>query len=152
MIPGRTVRIRVNPTDCMSCLDVAKQVGYLKEGISFAEVVSIALRALLATVRQENIVPTRDGFEYSEMMAPYKDQPHLDRALKVRLTKALKMHDIPAVVEEAVEHRRARIRFEELAFKSNTDPTNMSEEEVDELRRLTNILHPDPDLQQPRAK
>jgi len=141
MTPGRVVKIRVSPTDCMSCIDVAKQVGYLREGISFAEVVSVALRALLQTVRQQSIVPDRDGFEYSEMMAPFRDQPHIDRALKVRLTKALGLHTVPAVVEETAEQKRARIRWDELRFKKETDPDNMTTEENNEFTKLTNIVY-----------
>jgi len=136
----------------MSCVDVAKQVGYLKEGISFAEVVSVALRALLQTVRQQNIVPERDGFEFSEMMRSYKDQPHLDRALKVRLNKTLRFQTIPAVIEETAEQKRAKIRFEELAFKNSADPVNVSEGELEELRKLTNMLYPDPEFKTTSGK
>lgn len=92
---GRIVRIRVNPQDCMGCVDLLNQLGVLEEGTSFATVVSNALYQLLSLARDNEIIPTRDGFEYMEMMEPFKDQPHLDRTRKVRITKEFKFAQRP---------------------------------------------------------
>lgn len=74
MRPGKVTTIRVNPLDCLSVLDVCKSAGIEIPGGSFAQHVSLALSSLLQTVRDAGIIPTRDGFEYNEMMERFGDK------------------------------------------------------------------------------
>ena len=86
---GTVVRLRVNPRDCLSCIDIAKQIGIYTKGMSFSAVVSLALSSMLEACRQQEIIPTRDGFEYDEMMAPFKEEPIGARAKKLEISKTI---------------------------------------------------------------
>jgi hypothetical protein len=64
---GSVVRIRVNPKDTMSVIDLVKRSGLDITGMSFPTMVSLALSASMNTMRENGHLPTRDGFEYAEM-------------------------------------------------------------------------------------
>lgn len=86
--------IRVNPKDCMAVLDVMEAVGITIEGMSFPAMVSLTLSSLLQTARDNGQIPTRDGFEFSQMMAPYIGQ----RRTKKKLQIADAMHKLGSSV------------------------------------------------------
>lgn len=71
MKAGKVISLRVNPKDCMSCIDVLEAAGLPIKNMSFAQVVSLALSSAMETFRTQQVIPTRDGFEFSEMMAPF---------------------------------------------------------------------------------
>lgn len=68
MVPGVVVRIRVNPSTCMSVLDALEAVGVKVEDKSFATCVSAALNVLVATAKQSGVLPEPDPFQFSERM------------------------------------------------------------------------------------
>lgn len=68
---GHVAQVRINPKDCMSVIDVVKTAGVWTEGMSFAQMVSLALSSAMETFRQSKFIPERDGFEYLEMMERY---------------------------------------------------------------------------------
>ena len=72
MKAGFVVRIRVNPTDCLSILDTMRSVGVIVENMSFSSLASLTLSTLLASMRKAGTIPTRDGFEYAQMMRPFE--------------------------------------------------------------------------------
>lgn len=74
MRAGSVVNIRVNPRDSMSVVDLVKQSGLAMEGMSFAQMVSLALSGCLEELRKRGVVPERSGFEYSEICRPYLQQ------------------------------------------------------------------------------
>lgn len=144
---GRVVKIRINPDDCMSVIDVIAQTGLLPKGASFAQVVTTALATLLEGVRRAKIIPTRDGFEYAAMMAEYQDQPHIDRARKLDITQAValgRLHGaMPAVsIAEAPEKARQRVRFDELYFKRKNNSENWTEADQAEFMPLYDEFAP----------
>lgn len=69
---GKVVRIRLSPQDCLSVVDIVNQTNSYIPGMSFANAVSAALQTALATLRSLDIVPTRDGFEFLEMMQKFE--------------------------------------------------------------------------------
>lgn len=71
MRAGQVVRIRVNPKDCVSVLDVLRVAGVNTKGMSYSSIVSLAMSALLQGLRDAKTIPDRDGFEYLQMMEPY---------------------------------------------------------------------------------
>ncbi len=71
MKAGHVVSIRVNPRDCQSVLDILDAVGYPRNGITFAQCVSLALGSLLETARKSELIPEPDEFEYLPRMQPY---------------------------------------------------------------------------------
>lgn len=84
--PGNVVTIRINPTDCMSVVDVVKQAGVLTPGMSFASMVSLSLSSVMQTLRDQGIIPERDGFEYLEIVGPYISKQD---ARKIEISKTL---------------------------------------------------------------
>ena len=139
---GRVVRVRVSPDDCMACVDIIKQVGGdVLVGASFAQVVSLSLRSLIQSAREGGAIPHRDGFEYSEMMQPYADQPHLDRERKLKISTTIETIKkikplIPGTKQDDPERQRRRVRFEELRFRIGQDRLNVSEAEILEYSEL----------------
>lgn len=71
MRAGLVATVRINPKDCMSVIDVMKKAGVNTNGMSFPAMVSLAMSAMLNGLREQQIIPDRDGFEYLDMMTPY---------------------------------------------------------------------------------
>lgn len=128
----------------MSCVDVVAQVGYNPGPMSYAQVVSSALSVILESLRQSQIVPDRQGFEYADIMAPWKEDAMADRGRKLSITKSLQLGNRPTLPSIALDPAVARkkLRFDELAFKANHDEQNMSAEEKAELAELVLELNP----------
>lgn len=145
MKPGRTANIRISPKDCMSCIDVVQKTGVNLQGASFTIIVSAALSSLLESMRQNGIIPTRDGFEYAQMMGSYPKQGKANHARALAITKTFQVAmpdgQMPAVASSSVMKRK-KARFDELAFKANHDEANMSVEEREELTTLVLELNP----------
>lgn len=108
MRPGMVATIRVNPKDCMAVLDVMEAVGITIEGMSFPAMVSLTLSSLLQTARDNGQIPTRDGFEFSQMMAPYIGQ----RRTKKKLEIAKTMHELGSSVHAPKLSKPRRGGFE----------------------------------------
>ena len=146
---GRVVSIRVNPTDCLSVIDVVQKIGLNIRGISFSQVVSIALSSALEAMRQNGVVPDRDGSEYLQMMAQFPTPLKSQRGRSLDITKTLYLAGsdarVPPVVVDA-KRKQALRRYEELALKLEAAPESLDAEQQRELRELTAVLFPDPDL------
>lgn len=144
---GRVVYIRVNPKDCMSCIDVCQKVGTVTTGMSFAQLVSLALSSLLETVRRDGAIPTRGGFEYSQMLQPWSGGGNTKTT--VQLNKAIELKGsefiVPPLpvgqeVTDVVISRNPRIaRLErqliEEQEKQRLDPVNDRSEEILQLNQ-----------------
>ena len=141
--PGRVIYIRVNPSDCMSCIDVVKKAGMNLQGASFSMIASAALSSSLESFRQNGIIPTRQGFEYLDMMKEYPMTDKQGRARALAINRTFQMLgsrlQVPAVVPM---DPRKKVRFDALAFKNEADPHNMSVEEKEELSALALELNP----------
>ena len=81
MRPGRVVQFRLNPKDCMAVIDVIQKANAHIPGMSFAQAVAMAFSCMSETFRRYKLIPTRDGFEYSEMMHEF---PSTSRGMKAR--------------------------------------------------------------------
>jgi len=79
MQPGIVVRIRVNPTTCMSVLDTLAAVGIDTRNKSFATCVSAALNVLVETAKQSGVLPEPDPFEFNEKLRYHKGEEAPDR-------------------------------------------------------------------------
>lgn len=86
MRAGKVVRIRVNPTDCLSVLDLCEKVGIPTSGMSYAQCVSVALASLLETARVQKILPKPDPFQFLNRMQPFVDTSHHRKKLEVART------------------------------------------------------------------
>lgn len=143
---GKVVSIRVNPTDCMAIVDMAQKLGVSESGMSFSQLVSISLTSLLEAMRQNNVIPTRDGFEYGRMLAAYPNPRGEARKAAIAMTRAIGQagsdFQVKAVIPASVEIQRKRVRYAELQARFDTDEANMEPGEVEELRALIIELHP----------
>lgn len=134
--PGRVVQIRLNPKDCMSAIDLWDKLQITIEGVSFAQVVSTALNSSLETFRRNGILPERQGFEYSEMMARFPDSAHRSRTLQIN-EAMYKAGTVPAVLPESLEVRREKSRYKELRVKALHASESMTSQEVLEYSDLS---------------
>lgn len=140
---GKVVRVRVNPADCMGCVDIVRTLGVNTVGMSFAAVVSLALRSALATLRDNKVIPTRDGFEFAAMMEPFQDQPAIDRVRKLDITNAIetlsKVHGLTSVDTAEIDPA-VLARFKELKAKAFHDRSSMTIGEIEEYSKLATEL------------
>ena len=109
---GNVVYIRVNPRDSMGVVDVVNALEKYREGMAFSHAVSIALSALLETMRSTNTIPTRDGYEYTEMMQPY--------SFKDRTSAKLKMGE--EIYKEGLPEREERVEFPQIGARKKRHP------------------------------
>lgn len=134
---GRVARIRLNPKDCMSIVDVLNRLDLHPSGMSFSQGVSIVLSSLLESLRQNNVIPRRE-FEFNEFMAMFPPDRLIDRGRKVDITNSMwgERLQVPPLVPETPEIRRRRLRYEELKFKRENDELNWTPELQEEFRPL----------------
>lgn len=151
MRPGRVIRFRVNPTDCISVVDVIEKLGLHRERLSFDQACRIALSSLLESARTHGVIPAEpSGFEYEQKMARFQERTSADRLAKLQFTEALQPREefrIRPVFEDDPVRKRKQIRLDELKFKNQQDQLNMSEAEFGELADLINEL----DMPRPAA-
>lgn len=166
MRTGEVVQIRVMPADVMTCIDLCTQAGIVVDGMSLAQVVSQALKGACFAAREAGRVPKRDGFEYNEMLAPFRGYPAnkgarntlgFQRRMSVgqqfykddQQREALDMDPRAASVmtalrapEAALSQNEIRLtrRRAELIMKKGADPVNWSEQEQAELDDITRQL------------
>lgn len=87
---GTVVRIRVNPEDCLSILDLVEKLPIpFKENMSFAQCVSLGLSSLLETARQQGLLPEVDGFQYLERMSRFGSKYNGVHKKKLEFTKTV---------------------------------------------------------------
>lgn len=71
MKAGQVTRLRVNPKDCQSVLDLLDRIGVPYQNLSFSQCTSIALASLLETARVHKTLPEPDPFQYLNRMSPF---------------------------------------------------------------------------------
>ena len=83
---GRVCRIRVNPSDCLSILDLIEKVGLNTNNMSYDQCVSLALASLLQTARNSNMLPDPDTFQFLNRMQPFMGRGNHKKKLEVTKT------------------------------------------------------------------
>jgi hypothetical protein len=112
MKTGEVVHIRVRPQDVMGAIDLIRATPIYTPGMSLASVIAWAFMYSMEAMRANGIIPKRDGFEYNEMLSPFKGMAKYDRARRsatsIQLGKAvseLEINDtqlhIPAAASSA---------------------------------------------------
>lgn len=160
---GEVVRIRVNPKDCLSVLDVLEAANINTRAMSFSQCVSLALGSLLETARHSKLIDEPDGFDFLNRMRPFKTAVSASHKKKLEITGAMQelgsrihapaigddMAHETAVLEPEVitaEQRRARSLLtelnakKELAESGNPNVTWMSDDQQ-EFERLCKIVY-----------
>ena len=164
MRPGRVVQFRLNPKDCMAVIDVIQKANAHIPGMSFAQAVAMAFSCMSETFRRYKLIPTRDGFEYSEMML---DFPSTSRGMKARQfsiqqtieslgseiyhpslsvpqEKNESYSDAPDLANHhSIEVRTLYRQLLEADAKKQIDPINFDETSYNELiEQLSNLTNP----------
>jgi len=144
---GEVTRIRLSPENVMGCIDVCKTSGVYVEGMSLAQVVSLALAGLLDGHRAIGMIPTRDGFEYSEMVLPILAQGRTARKMQITATverAALERNTEPREPQlpENILRKKGRVmsKLLELEQKRDVDPDNFTAEDIERLLKLNTGL------------
>lgn len=149
MRAGKVVNVRINPKDCMGVIDVVKKAGVYVPGMSFSQMVSLALSGMMQTLRDNEIIPDREGWEYLEMMGPYLTKQNgrklevtkvinsIGSALHVRgLSPPAQAVGAPAQVESYTYH----------------NPVVLSDEQVELIEKLNKKMETEPLTPQEQAE
>jgi hypothetical protein len=140
-VPGRVVRVRLSPADCMRVVDSLKVMGVEnKRGeLSFSQAVKMVLESCLVALERDKIIPERDGFEFLDMMKGFPDRQEAIKArgqqIKYTKDRFSEGYKAQPIVQD-VQHARRKSRFDELFFKANNDMKNMTQGEIDEYLKL----------------
>lgn len=120
---GERVNIRVKPQEMMSCVDVCTLAQVDMQGVSLSETVRLALGILIEAARKAEIIPTRDGFEYSTMVEPIR-RANIRRKVQVGQTMSF------------AELKRMSLDMPSAAHAIElSDPSRPSEAEKDLIRK-----------------
>ncbi len=154
---GLVFHLRLNPKDIMACIDcmVAADI-HIPRGMSLSSAMKRGIGIALETLRSSKVIPQRDGFEYSEMIAPFtmpnrQDKIAVGHKMVVQEGRD-EIADIPrSRIEKPASERyriteddltRARVRdrlsrqIKELTFKKEADPLNWKKADQQKLNRL----------------
>lgn len=141
---GIVITIRVNPTDAMAIIDMVDKLKLYTMGMSFSLATSIALRGMLEAMRHNNVIPTRDGSEFLDMLSRFpteKEALARVRGRQLNITENFqlahggensKITDLAGAIE--TEHEPTP---EEVANYKGPDPET---HENPEVRRLYHLL------------
>ena len=89
MKAGMVVRLRVNPKDCQSVLDLLDRVSIPHDNLSFSQCVSLALASLLETARTYKTLPEPDAFQYMNRMGKFYGRGHAMQGKRLAAANAL---------------------------------------------------------------
>ena len=89
MKAGLVVRLRVNPKDCQSILDLLNKVGVPYNNLSFSQCTSLALASLLETARTHKTLPEPDPFQFINRMGNFIGQGHTMQRKRLAAANAL---------------------------------------------------------------
>lgn len=133
---GTVVNIRVSPTNCMAISDAIKLAGLNPEDMTFSSAVSRVLDMMMDSLRRDHLIPTRDGFELSDMMGEFiqKNKASLP-SVSYRQPTIREDAQTPTVASKTTTHeqRLANVRFKELMVKREHAPDSWTEDDAREL-------------------
>lgn len=68
---GKVITMRVKTMDCLAAIDVCHRAGVSTKKMSFPAVVAKAFSLMCDVQRSMRNIPTRDGFEWNNMMQQF---------------------------------------------------------------------------------
>ncbi len=151
------LHIRLNPEDMMGCIDLVQSAGVPTNGMSLAMVARLALSACLQAARENGTIPSRDGFEYSAMIAPFAQA---NQAKKLQVTSIMRNNEIsrmamdkpataahvtitqPRELPPELMRKKGRLltRALELQTKLDADIDNFTEQESEQLALINDAI------------
>ena len=172
MKAGLVVRLRVNPKDCQSILDLLDKVGVPYQNLSFSQCTSIALASLLETARTHKTLPEPDPFQFINRMGNFIGQGHTMQRKRLAAANALgnigehfqaptteparPLHnnpssfhgDPPAAEPMSADRMRDARRLSELASKKDmwengNRSVSWSSQDEEEYQQLYKVIYPE---------
>jgi hypothetical protein len=142
--PGEVVRIRVNPRDMMSVVDVVETLGFNYTGMSFSAACAITLSSVLELLRSTGNIPNRDGFEFEDRLKPFELKSRTKRKLQITNTINLSGDEfrVPAIQLKPATTRAQRVakmRYDEMCLKRDAQEPFTAEDEAEWTRVLAII-------------
>ena len=154
MNPATVVRIRILPADVMTGIDLCHAAGINTERMALASVMRLAFAVAMQAFRTQGVAPERDGFEYNEMVSRYKTENRSTKSATGRnLSITLKQNEagdlkvptpqnftaldrdmLPNHLLTQAE-RLARTEDREIRQRTEIDPLNLSEQDMEHLRK-----------------
>ena len=159
------VQFRLNTEDVMGCIDVLNLSDINKDGMSMAMVCRLVLSSFLQGARDKGMIPKREGYEYTDMVAQFSKASH---GKKIALTNNLfaveaknQMSDIPNqrinISQHTQQHinpisynspddmlakKKGRVMMAviELEDRKSADGDNFSSEQMERLIALNTAL------------
>lgn len=166
MKAGMVVRLRVNPKDCQSILDLLDRVSIPHDNLSFSQCVSLALASLLETSRMHKTLPEPDAFQYMNRMQKFYGRGHAMQGKRLAAAQTLGnigesfqaptvepsrpavLETPPDVAPATADEMRDRRRFAELYSKKDMIESGhrgvlwTAEDEV-EYNHLYKLIYPE---------
>lgn len=141
---GIVITIRVNPTDSMAIIDMIDKLKMYTPGMSFSLATSIALRGMLEAMRHNNVIPTRDGGEFLDMLSRFpteKEALARIRGRQLNITESFQLahggeNSRVTGLADVIEDEHEPTAEELVAFKGPDPETH----ENPEVRRLWHLL------------
>lgn len=141
---GTVVNIRVSPANCMAVSDAIRLAGLHPGDMTFSSAVSRVLDMMMDSLRRDNLIPTRDGFELSDMMGEFiqKNKASLPSVSYRQPTIREDAPHSPVVLNTATtpEQRLANVRFKELMVKREHAPDSWTLEDEQELEQVLALM------------
>ncbi len=138
MKAGKVLTLRIRPEDILTAFDVVKLAGADPTNYSLASITNSALSISFATLRKLNLVPTRDGFEYSEVLSSW-EASRKARSVQLETTTTLSSQVLTPLPTSTPQEEtdRKEIRIEELRVKKQFNPKKWTAKDEAELSNLT---------------
>lgn len=150
---GEVYHLRFGAQDIVSCARVCETVGADLSNAGMARMISYAVRTLIAAARLNGVIPSDDDpfTAYQQVKAKYTfpQRAKLDTFTKLEHEDLMRENlDVPHLAEAAAQRlptgdirvRRLKSRLDELIFKAEQDPLNLSEEEKAEMTQISQQL------------
>jgi hypothetical protein len=135
---GTVVNIRISPANCMAIYDALLLAGIDPANYTFSSGASRVLDMLLDALRRDKLIPTRDGYEYTEIMKSFvpkmKNNMPSPTLGKAEHSQSISVSQGPVV--KSSEQRSAILRFKELMIKKEHAPDSWTAEDEQELDRV----------------
>lgn len=138
---GLVVRIRVSPKDSMAVYDALVAVGLRPGDFTFPSAVSRFIANAAETFRTSNIIPSRDGFAFSDIMASFKDGTTAmpGRSAPVAVAAITPPHTYDPLTQDDMNYSvDPNVKFRRLMARKNACPDEWTSADEEDLQETMN--------------
>lgn len=87
VISGDVVKIRLDTTDIMTCIQVLEMAGMDRPGMGLSQAIKWGIVSMAETIRRSGVLPEVDGFDYARLTERYT-KPEMGVRVKVGIQLA----------------------------------------------------------------